>query len=335
VYQNVAFGLEVRKVARAETRERVARVLELVNLSGLEGRYPGQLSGGQQQRVALARSLVVEPAILLLDEPLSNLDAKLRERMRFEIRQLHERLGITSIYVTHDQQEAMVIADRVVLLNDGKILLANLSTGLLTEEIAGMFGSFLVTKIINAAFRRTAIPEAKRRPFYLYVDEFQAFMNVSVGFDRILNESRKFRLIMAGLANQYVGQLSQEVRQAIMGNVGTMVVFRLGVEDAQTIARQLGVFTADEILNLAVGQAIVRAEVSSATFNVQTYPAPPVEPSDPTNTIRSRSRSQFARPRAEVEAMLRGPTPIQKKPHPKPGSKGQAPSDPNEDDLIN
>jgi hypothetical protein len=99
------------------------------------------------------------------------------------------------------------------LLNSGKILLANLSTGLLTEKVAGMFGSFLVTKIVNAAFRRTRLPEHQRRPWYLYVDEFQAFMNLSMGFDRILAEARKYKLILAGLANQYVGQLSLPVRQ--------------------------------------------------------------------------------------------------------------------------
>src|SRR6266850_2423813 len=105
VFQNVAFGLEVRKVSRAEARTRVTRVLELVNLAGLEGRFPSELSGGQQQRVALARSLVVEPGILLLEEPLSNLDAKLRERMRWELKDLQRRTGITFVYVTHDQSE--------------------------------------------------------------------------------------------------------------------------------------------------------------------------------------------------------------------------------------
>ena len=106
------------------------------------------------------------------------------------------------------------------MLNQGKILLANLSTGLLTEKIAGMLGSFLVTKIVNGAFRRARLPEERRRPFYLYVDEFQNFMNLSVGFERILAEARKYNLVLAGLANQYVGQLSQPVRQAIFGNVG-------------------------------------------------------------------------------------------------------------------
>ena len=122
VYENVAFGLEVRGVRRGEARERVARVLDLVNLAGLERRFPGELSGGQQQRVALARSLVVEPKILLLDEPLSNLDAKLRERMRWELKELQRRTGITFIYVTHDQAEAMALSDRIAVLHGGVLL---------------------------------------------------------------------------------------------------------------------------------------------------------------------------------------------------------------------
>ena len=122
VYQNVAFGLEVRRVGRAETRTRVLRTLALVNLSGLESRYPSQLSGGQQQRVALARSLVVEPSILLLDEPLSNLDAKLRERMRWELKDLQRRTGITFVYVTHDQSEAMALSDRIAVMHQGEVL---------------------------------------------------------------------------------------------------------------------------------------------------------------------------------------------------------------------
>jgi iron(III) transport system ATP-binding protein len=122
VSQNVAFGLEVRKVRRAEIRTRVAEVLELVNLGGLEARYPAQLSGGQQQRVALARSLVVEPSILLLDEPLSNLDAKLRERMRWELKALQRRTGITFVYVTHDQSEAMALSDRIAVMYQGELM---------------------------------------------------------------------------------------------------------------------------------------------------------------------------------------------------------------------
>jgi iron(III) transport system ATP-binding protein len=121
VHDNVAFGLQVRRMARTEIRARVARVLELVNLGGLDARYPGELSGGQQQRVALARSLVVEPAILLLDEPLSNLDAKLRERMRGELKDVQRRTGITFVYVTHDQSEALALSDRIAVMHAGEL----------------------------------------------------------------------------------------------------------------------------------------------------------------------------------------------------------------------
>ena len=121
VFDNVAFGLSVTRVPRAEIGTRVARMLEAVGLQGLERRHPGQLSGGQLQRVALARSLVVEPSILLLDEPLSNLDAKLRERMRAEIKTLQRRTGITFIYVTHDQAEALALSDRIVVFNKGVV----------------------------------------------------------------------------------------------------------------------------------------------------------------------------------------------------------------------
>src|SRR3989440_7390595 len=109
VFENVVFGLKLRKVPREDARKKVADTLALVNLAGLESRYPNELSGGQQQRVAFARSLVVEPDILLLDEPLSNLDAKLRERMRSELKALQRRIRITFVYVTHDQAEALAL----------------------------------------------------------------------------------------------------------------------------------------------------------------------------------------------------------------------------------
>ncbi|GAB6102849.1 ABC transporter ATP-binding protein [Thermococcus atlanticus] len=121
VFKNIAFGLEMRKIPKREIELRVTRVLELIGLKGLENRYPEQLSGGQQQRVALARALVIEPELLLLDEPLSNLDAKIRERLRGEIRRIQRELGITTIYVTHDQEEAMAVSDRIAVMNIGKI----------------------------------------------------------------------------------------------------------------------------------------------------------------------------------------------------------------------
>jgi iron(III) transport system ATP-binding protein len=121
VGENVGFGLQVRKLPRAEIERRVDKILDVVQMRGLKDRYPAELSGGQQQRVALARAIVVEPEILLLDEPLSNLDANLREEMRFEIRRLHDEFKITTVYVTHDQSEAMVTSDRIVVMNKGRI----------------------------------------------------------------------------------------------------------------------------------------------------------------------------------------------------------------------
>ncbi len=120
VAENVAFGLEMQGVAKAERTKRVGETLELVGLGAFAGRYPRQMSGGQQQRVALARALVIKPQILLLDEPLSNLDAKLREEMQIELRQIQRTVGTTTILVTHDQAEAMALSDRIVVMNKGR-----------------------------------------------------------------------------------------------------------------------------------------------------------------------------------------------------------------------
>jgi putative spermidine/putrescine transport system ATP-binding protein len=121
VFRNVGFGLEIKGVPRADRARRVAEMLALVRLEGLGDRYPSQLSGGQQQRVAIARALVLHPPLILFDEPLSNLDAKLRTEMRTEIRRLHTSLGLTTVYVTHDQAEALSISDTVVVMKDGRI----------------------------------------------------------------------------------------------------------------------------------------------------------------------------------------------------------------------
>ena len=121
IAENVGFGLRMRKVAKPDIVARVRRMLDMVGLPGVEERYPHQLSGGQRQRVALARALVIQPSILLLDEPLSNLDALLRKRMRLELREVQQRVGITTVFVTHDQDEAFEMSDRVVLMNAGRI----------------------------------------------------------------------------------------------------------------------------------------------------------------------------------------------------------------------
>jgi iron(III) transport system ATP-binding protein len=168
VFQNVAYPLKFKQVDRETVRERVERVLALVKLQGMAERYPHQLSGGQQQRVALARALIMEPEVLLLDEPLSNLDAKLREEMRFEITELQKRVRITIVYVTHDQVEAMSMSDRVVVMNQGRVLQVGTpreiyespadhfvasfigSANFLDAEVLGREGSTLVLQIAAA-----------------------------------------------------------------------------------------------------------------------------------------------------------------------------------------
>jgi len=122
ISNNITYGLKLRGLPKTEIADKVSHVLKLVNLAGLESRYPGQLSGGQQQRVALARALVLNPDVLLLDEPLSNLDAKIRIQVRAEIRKLQKDLGITTLYVTHDQEEALTLSDRIAVVNLGKLL---------------------------------------------------------------------------------------------------------------------------------------------------------------------------------------------------------------------
>ncbi len=143
VFENVAYGLRVKKVPEQEIRRRVQEVLELMQISAFTARMPNQLSGGQQQRVALARAVVTEPSVLLFDEPLSNLDAKLREYMRDELRKIQQRVGITSVYVTHDQSEAMAISDKVVVMRSGVIQQVGTATGIYTSPLSCFVADFM------------------------------------------------------------------------------------------------------------------------------------------------------------------------------------------------
>lgn len=163
VYENVAYGLKNRKLSFQEIKRRVSEMLSIVGLSGLEKRYPSQLSGGQQQRVALARALVVQPKVLLLDEPLSNLDAKLREQMRIELKKIQSNLGITSIYVTHDQLEAMTLSDVIIVMKDGIIMQQDSPEMIYrypaNKFVAGFIGkaNFLEASVINVTGNRCKI----------------------------------------------------------------------------------------------------------------------------------------------------------------------------------
>src|SRR5262249_27319349 len=144
VLQNVAFGLRMRKAGpRLEIDARARAALRLVGLEGLEDRSPRQISGGQQQRVALARALVLEPSVLLLDEPLASLDLKLRKAMRYELKQLQQRLGVTTVYVTHDQEEALAMSDTIELMNQGRIEQIGSPEGIYFQHASGFVSGFL------------------------------------------------------------------------------------------------------------------------------------------------------------------------------------------------
>ena len=156
VAENVTYGLKLRKLSGAEIARRLDDGLRKVNLAGLGGRYPGQLSGGQQQRVALARALVLNPDMLLLDEPLSNLDAKIRVQVRAEIRTLQRELGITTVYVTHDQEEALSLSDRVAVMRDGRVLQVAAPKELYERPVTRFVADFVGTNNFIAGVCRGA-----------------------------------------------------------------------------------------------------------------------------------------------------------------------------------
>jgi iron(III) transport system ATP-binding protein len=160
VFNNVVYGLKLKRMPRKEINEKGQQVLAMVGLDGLEDRYPAQLSGGQQQRVALARALVGNPKVLLLDEPLSNLDAKLREELRFEIKSLVRRMGITSVYVTHDQAEAMVISDRIVVMESGNVVQIGTAQEIYAKPANRFVADFIGTMNFMSAEIVEVLPDA-------------------------------------------------------------------------------------------------------------------------------------------------------------------------------
>lgn len=183
VAENIAYGLEIKKFPKREIKDKVKQVLDLVGLQGLEDRYATKLSGGQQQRVALARSLVVEPEVILLDEPLSNLDAKLRQQMRLELMELQKKLGFTAIYVTHDQIETMVMSDRVVVMDRGKIIQEGTPYGIYkhprNEVVAKFIGSY---NFIKGSVTKK---EEKDGPYQIHSDKgLKIYSEISKELDR-------------------------------------------------------------------------------------------------------------------------------------------------------
>lgn len=174
---NIAFGLKMKKVASGEVAKLVGQVIELVDLKGKEKQYPHQLSGGQRQRVALARALVVKPRILLLDEPLSALDAKIRKHLRQQIRDIQKEMNLTTIFVTHDQEEAMIMSDRIFLMNQGEIVQAGSPEAIYTqpanEFVAGFMGHYNLIdgSCAKALFDLDTTSKVAIRPESIYVKE--------------------------------------------------------------------------------------------------------------------------------------------------------------------
>ena len=177
VFDNVAYGLKIKKYPKTEIETKVKEALDLVGLAEYIKRFPTQLSGGQQQRVALARALVSEPDILLLDEPLCNLDAKLRENMRFEIRSLQQRLGITTIYVTHSQDEALAVSDEIVIMKEGRLLQRGAA-----EEIYARPNSSFVAGFIGLINKFKARIASSEKEYYIVeIENGQKFKAAKTG----------------------------------------------------------------------------------------------------------------------------------------------------------
>jgi iron(III) transport system ATP-binding protein len=236
VFQNVAYGLRFNGVARADRERRVRDMLRVVRLEGYGSRYPGELSGGQQQRVAVARALVVEPEILLLDEPLSNLDANLREEMRFEIRRLHETFGITTLYVTHDQAEAMVISDRVAVLQTGRVVQVGTAEELFESPRTRFVAEFVgKTNLIDAVADGPRSVARGRLRLEVASDGLAAGARVAVSI-------RPHRIEMApegsGTSGAGVNVFAGTVRRA--SYLGDAVEYQVEIDESSALLRVAG-----------------------------------------------------------------------------------------------
>ncbi len=226
---NVAFGLERRRAPREDIKRRVAAALEMVRLAGLEDRQPAELSGGQQQRVALARALVLEPRVLLLDEPLAALDLKLRKQMQLELKGLQRRLGISFIYVTHDQEEALTMSDRIVVMTDGRVEQIGRAEEIyerpLTEFVAGFIGiSNIIEGTIETVDGERSIVRIARNKVSVPIDEAQPDDRV-----RLLVRPEKITISPEFDESAIAGQIESAVYQ------GDSTQWRVSLGDGQTI----------------------------------------------------------------------------------------------------
>jgi len=232
VTENVAYGLKLRKLDRAVIAQKVATILAVTKLEALAERYPGELSGGQQQRVALARALIVDPETLLLDEPLSNLDANLREEMRFEVRRLHDEYRYTTVYVTHDQSEAMTTADLIAVMNLGKIEQAGTPEEIYnrprSEFVARFIGSSNVVKgtardathleVAGQALRCTGDPMVVGKPAAISVRQHEIRLSLDPGGAANALPATVIRHVFLGNSRDYMVELSDGTQLRVVAS---------------------------------------------------------------------------------------------------------------------
>ena len=269
VARNVGYGLRFKpELSRGDRERRVREILKVVQLTGYEARYPGELSGGQQQRVAVARALVVEPEILLLDEPLSNLDANLREEMRFEIRRLHETFGITTLYVTHDQAEAMVISDRVAVLNRGRLVQIGTPEDLFQRPRSRFVAEFIgKTNLVDGTVEHPDTIARGALRLRVASDDLKPGTRVTVSVrphDIHLGSGAPPPLSRPRLASNV---LRGTVRQA--SYVGTAVDYQVALDGGDLVVR----VTAPVLPRLQVGEVVTVTVDRSACVPVADDPA--------------------------------------------------------------
>jgi iron(III) transport system ATP-binding protein len=235
VNQNVAYGLRFTGAPKADRERRVKDMLKAVQLESYGSRYPGELSGGQQQRVAVARALVVEPEILLLDEPLSNLDANLREEMRFEIRRLHEAFAITTLYVTHDQAEAMVISDRVAVLQEGRVVQVGTAEELFERPRTRFVAEFIgKTNLIDGVAEGAGTVARGRLRLSVVSADLKAGAPVAVSIRPHQIELAPWAPPGASNANAFAGTV---VRASYLGDG---VDYQVQIEESDVVLRATG-----------------------------------------------------------------------------------------------
>jgi spermidine/putrescine ABC transporter ATP-binding subunit len=275
VDRNVAFGLRMRGLPAAEQRERVARALEAVRLDGMGGRYPHQLSGGQQQRVAIARALVINPTVLLLDEPFAALDRKLREAMQVELRELTRRIGITALFVTHDQEEALTLSDRVAVMNAGRIEQvadpATVYEAPMTRFVADFMG---ITNLFEVEIEAVVSERVRLRWAGLPLEASRARPWPKAGRVSIGLRPERIGLHASDGANAVRGVVRSAIYQGAFTTIEVEPIHAVG---ARLKVRSAGLVAGDQP-RLAIGDTVTVSFAADAVIPLRDETAPMTEP---------------------------------------------------------